>query len=252
MRESRQQKTALITGANGGIGRALVETFRGAGYRVIGTDREAMADHCDCDDFLVADVRTTVEDPAYRRRTFDELRRRVEDRGLDALINNAAAQILGSVEELKVEDWTATLNTNLLAPFLWTQALLPQLRAAQGSVVNVSSIHAHLSKPGFVAYATSKAALSAMTRNMALELGSEVRINAIEPAAVKTDMLVEGFGGREDRFHELNRLHPIGRIAEPEEVARVAVFLCSEAAGFLQGSVVSATGGIHGRLTDPD
>jgi NAD(P)-dependent dehydrogenase (short-subunit alcohol dehydrogenase family) len=245
-------KTVLITGAGGGIGKALVRTFSEAGYRVVGTDREAPETSSGCDAFVTADLRRTVADPAYAADRFDELRTAFEPGQLGALINNAAVQVLKPIEDLTVDDWTLTLNTNLLAPFVWTQALLPDLRAAGGSVVNISSIHAHQSKPRFVAYATSKAALSAMTRNMAIELGAQVRINAIEPAAVRTDMLLEGFEGREERLADLERCHPVDRLAEPDEIARVALFLCSDSASFLQGSVVAATGGIHGVLTDPD
>ena len=249
---STQAKTVLITGANGGIGQSLVRAFAGSGYRVIGTDRDDAVRGLPCDEFIVVDVRQTVEDAEYAERSFRALRELCGNSGLDALINNAAVQILASVEDLTVSDWFATLNTNLVGPFFWVQALMPLLRKSQGSVVNISSIHAHQSKARFVAYATSKAALSAMTRNMAIEMGSDVRINAIEPAAVKTEMLLDGFRGQQERLDELNKIHPIGRIAEPDEVARIAVFLCSDSASFLQGSVISATGGIHGRLTDPE
>lgn len=247
-----RKKTVLVTGAGGGIGQALVGTFSNAGYRVVGTDREAPEVSHACDAFVAADLRRTVEDPAYAADRFSELKAACAPGGLDALVNNAAVQVLKPIDELTVSDWTLTLNTNLLAPFLWIQALLPDLRAARGSVVNVSSIHARQSKSRFVAYATSKAALSAMTRNLALELGAEVRINAIEPAAVRTDMLLEGFEGRRERLAELERCHPVGRLAEPDEIARIALFLCSDAASFLQGSVIAATGGIHGVLTDPE
>lgn len=245
-------KTALVTGANGGIGRAIAHAFLDAGFRVIGTDRGERHHHLECDEYLIADLQQTVEDPDYAERTFKALKALCPDQSLHALVNNAAIQVVRPVRELNVDDWTTTLNINLIAPFLWAQAFLSLLTKARGSVVNISSIHAQQSKAGFVAYATSKAGVSALTRNMAIELGSEVRINAIEPAAVRTDMLVDGFMGDETRLRKLDEIHPIGRIAEPEEIARVAVFLCSADASFLQGSVVSASGGIHNCLHDPD
>lgn len=250
--KEQRGNTALITGAGGGIGRALVQAFSEAGYRVVGTDRTAPGESLPVDAFVVADLRRTVEDPDYAADRFAELTEACGTEGLDALVNNAAVQIVKPITDLTMNDWSATMNTNLLAPFLWTQTLLPALRSARGSVVNISSIHAHQSKARFVAYATSKAALSAMTRNMAIELGGAIRINAIEPAAVKTDMLLEGFEGRSERLAELEQCHPLGRLADPAEIARVALFLCSNAASFLQGSVISASGGIHGVLTDPE
>ena len=153
-------------------------------------------------------------------------------RGVAALINNAAVQIVKPMEMLTTEDWISTLNVNLLAPFLLTQALLKELEAAAGAVINISSIHATQSKPEFAAYATSKAALNGLTRNLAVELGGRVRINAICPAAVTTPMLLEGFAGREVALDRLAQMHPAGRIGEPREVAALAFFLVSDAAGF--------------------
>ena len=95
----------------------------------------------------------------------------------DALMNNAAVQILGGFDSLTRSDWQQTLRVNLLAPCIWKQALMPGLEAAKGSVVNISSIHARLTKKNFVAYATSRAALSDMTRAMAADLGGRVRVN---------------------------------------------------------------------------
>ena len=129
---------------------------------------------------------------------------------------------------------------------------MKELTQAHGSVVNISSIHAQQSKTNFVAYATSKAALNALTRNMAIDLGRHIRVNAIEPAAVRTEMLVQGFQGDGNRLANLELFHPIGRIAEPDEIAKIAVFLCSDDASFLQGSIISATGGILGCLSDPE
>ena len=241
----------VITGAGGGIGGAMVKTFHASGYMVIATDKDPPEIKLPFEQFIQADVQKTVMDPQYARDVFDRIRAYLPKRQLNALVNNAAVQILGSCESLSRADWRNTLDINLLAPFFWIQSLLGELEAANGSVVNVSSVHAHQTKKNFVAYATSKAALSALTRNMAVDLGKKIRVNAIEPAAVRTGMLIQGFEGSEQGLGELEAFHPIGRIAEPAEIAKIAVFLCSDDASFLQGSVVSATGGIHGCLSDP-
>ena len=100
------------------------------------------------------------------------------------------------------------MEVNLLAPFVLTKLLLPQLEQAKGSVINVSSIHAHLTKANFVAYATSKAALSGLTRSMAIDLADRVRVNAIEPAAIETQMLLSGFDNDKDQLEKLKKLSP--------------------------------------------
>jgi len=244
--------SVLITGAAGGIGQALVKSFHQNGYFVIATDVRPLEEKLPADCFIKADLDHTVTDENYAADIFRQIRTAIPGPGLNALVNNAAAQLLDTSENLSRKSWQRTLNVNLLAPFFWTQDLLPELKQAGGCVVNISSIHARLSKKQFVAYATSKAALSALTRNMAIDLGSKIRINAIEPAAVGTDMLVEGFASEPEKLAQLDECHPLGRIAEPDEIADLAVFLCSARASFLQGCIIPANGGLGGRLFDPD
>jgi len=241
----------LITGACGGIGHALVKAFHEENYSVIATDRMGPVDDLPFEHFIRADLDRTVTDTQYASEIFQQIREYLPVEGLKALINNAAVQILAPCEELTREAWANTLNVNLLAPFFWTQALLAQLEQANGSVVNISSIHARLTKAGFISYATSKAALSALTRNMAVDIGNRIRVNAIEPAAVGTDMLLNGFEGKTGSLRELESYHPIGRIAEPMEIAKTAVFLCSKNASYLHGSIIPISGGILGCLSDP-
>ena len=241
---SHNSRTALITGAAGGIGQALVRAFGEAGYAVIATDIAAPPHDLPCQSFVEADLQKTVTDEAYAEEVFGEIRGQLGGNPLKVLVNNAATQILGKVEDLTRSDWRATLDINLLTPFFWTQAFLPELTASRGSVVNISSIHAKLTKPRFAAYATSKAALTGLTRSMALELGDRIRVNAIEPAAIDTPMLQAGFEGDEEGFSRLARCHPTQCIGKPEEVARIAVMLAEDGLSFLNGAVVPLDGGI--------
>jgi NAD(P)-dependent dehydrogenase (short-subunit alcohol dehydrogenase family) len=246
------QRLALVTGAAGGIGRALVRAFGAAGYEVIATDCLARPEGLDCALYLEADLARTVRDVPYAATVFDRVRDRAGAGGLHALVNNAALQVLGGLDDLSLDDWQRTLDVNLLAPFLWTQALRAELEAARGCVVNVSSIHARLTKRNFVAYATSKAALSGMTRALAVDAGARIRVNAIEPAAIDTPMLRAGFEGDPAGFDRLEAFHPAGRIGRPDEVAALAVALCRGDLGFANGSCVALDGAIGGRLHDPD
>lgn len=245
-------KTVVITGAAGGIGSAMVRVFAEAGYSVIGTDRALKAPEAlPLAHYIQADLERTVNDAAYAGQVFEQIRAWLPMGRLDALINNAAVQILGGVDRLTVSDWQMTLNVNLVAPFLWVQALLPELERANGSVVNVSSIHAKQTKSNFVAYATSKAALSGMTRAMAVDLGGRVRVNAIEPAAIATDMLRAGFAGKDELFSKLEQCHPQGRIGDPVEVGQCALALVDGLGRFVHGACLSIDGGISDRLFDP-
>lgn len=242
-------KTALITGALGGIGQALCSEFQKAGYFVIGTDKRE--GKCACDAFLNVDIRDLYSKAEVRERVLGEVRAILGERGLTVLINNAASQVLNKTDDVKISDWDDTLETNLVAPFLLIQSLLPDLEKAKGSVVNIASIHAVATKPGFVCYATSKAALVGMTRALAVDLGPRVRVNAINPAATATPMLLAGFEGRSAEFDELAKKHPLERIAQPWEVAKTALFLASPDAAFITGASLHIDGGIGGRLHDP-
>lgn len=242
-------KTALITGALGGIGQALCTEFKRAGYFVIGTDKRA--GQCACDAFINIDIRELYTREDRRKSLVDEVRGIIGQNGLKVLVNNAATQILNRTDDIKISDWDDTLQTNLIAPFLMLQSFLPDLEKAKGSVVNIASIHSELTKPRFVCYATSKAALVGMTRALAVDLGARIRVNAISPAATATPMLLAGFEGKSKEFDELAKNHPLERIAQPWEVAKTAIFLASEDAAFITGACLHIDGGIAGRLHDP-
>ena len=179
-----------------------------------------------------------------------KLNQEVEGR-LDLLVNNAAHQVVTSIGDATPQHWQDTLNTNLLAPFWLTKGLLSALRETRGCVVNISSVHARLTKPGFSLYATSKAALVSLTRSMALELAPHVRVNAILPAATDTPMLAAGFADNPGLAQDLAAHHPLQRIARSEEIAQAVVFLGTPASSFVTGSALSVDGGIAGLLHDP-
>jgi NAD(P)-dependent dehydrogenase (short-subunit alcohol dehydrogenase family) len=252
-------EVALITGAAGGLGQALCRRFGDSGYRIIGLDcvgLDCVQGAARCEAFVEADLEALCASPEGLASVFERIRGLIlttnkQDGGLAVLVNNAACQVLGPVEALSIADWHRSLSVNLLAPFLLTQGLLPELMRARGSVINITSVHAKVTKPGFCCYASSKAALEGMTRSMATELGTRVRVNAIAPAAFATPMLEAGFAGRDEARRQLGEMHPVGRIGQPEEIAECALFLASPKAGFINGAVLQIDGGISKRLYDP-
>lgn len=245
------KKWALVTGALGGIGQALVKEFVAEGYKVIATDIKNSSDNANNVYFLQLDLEEFVVNETYATKFYEKVTEITNGVGISSLINNAAIQILADTRDITRKQWNTSFNVNLSAPFFLSKLFLDELAKNNGSIVNISSIHATQTKKEFVAYATTKAALSSMTRNMVLDVGSKIRINAIEPAAIATDMLKAGFVGKEDEFTKLEMFHPYGRVGNPEEVAKLAVFLSSENAGFVQGACISASGGIQGCLSDP-
>jgi NAD(P)-dependent dehydrogenase (short-subunit alcohol dehydrogenase family) len=241
----------LITGACGGIGVELVRAYYEAGYQVIAMDSEPRVSSLSDVDFLQFDLTSLVMNNSARGHIREEVQRLLGTNSLKALINNAAVQIVKPFEEINLEDWKVTLDVNLLAPFFCSQIFFDLLENSKGSILNISSIHASQTKKGFSAYATSKAALSSLTRLLAIELGSRVRVNAIEPGAISTQMLESGFKNHSELRHALDNLQPMKRIGKPEEVAKLALFLTSEDAQFINGAAMAIDGGIRNQLHDP-
>lgn len=245
------KKSALITGAAGGLGHAMVKAFRDAGYRVIATDIVERPKYLVCDHYIKADLCRYAEENAYANQINAILNDQL-DGGLDVLINNAAIQILGKADLLTRQDWRTTLDVNLLAPFFLIQSMISVLENVHGCVINIGSIHARLTKQNFVAYATSKAAMAGMTRALAIDFGARIRVNAIEPGALETNMLLDSFSKHPELYQELSSCHPIGRIGYTQEIASAALWLASEECSFIHGECIRIDGGISNRLHDPD
>lgn len=227
--------SVVVTGASNGIGAACVRAFQTAGRTVVGVDAEAASE---ADEHLVVDL--GGEDCG------NVVAEALEGRPVEALVNNAAYAFYGPADETEVSTWNETLAVNLRAPFLLAVALHPSLRSAGGSVVNISSVHALATSPGVAAYAASKGGLVAMTRALAVEWAPSVRVNCVLPGAVDTRMLAEGLGRSGSTVEELGRRHPIGRVAEPEDIAETVLFLAR--AEVMTGAALVADGGATARL----
>jgi glucose 1-dehydrogenase len=248
------QKTMLITGAAGGIGRATVHLFAGRGWRVIGVDR------CDFGPgfpenglFISSDVSV-----GENFGTIFNQARAFTDR-LDALVNNAAIQVNKPLLETGVEEWDSVMASNLRSTFLGVKLAHPLIKAAGGgAIVNVSSVHAVATSVGVCAYAASKGGLLAFTRAVAIEFAPDnIRCNAILPGAVDTPMLRAGLnrghlsgGDLMARLDNLARKTVNGRIGQPEEIAHAIYFLAdNEQSSFMTGQALIIDGGATARLS---
>jgi len=246
-------RSVLITGANGGIGRAAVLEFSQRGWDVIGVDRDPLGfDFPKKGLFLQADI--------SQPDNVDEIFSQVAEayKKLDALVNNAAIQVAKPLIETTLEEWDALMDINLRAVFYSVQQAYPLLKVAKGAIVNVSSVHAVATSADIASYAASKGALLALTRAMAIEFAKdEVRVNAILPGAVDTPMLEAGLsrghvsgGSLEDRKADLARKHVIGRVGTPQEIAKAIVFLAdNEQSSFMTGQPLIVDGGATIRLS---
>lgn len=244
-------RSVVITGANGGIGAALVDAFAGAGWRVIATSQSRPPAKSPAHKFIQADLAALANDEKAMADFAKTVVAAAGDKPLSVLVNNAALQILGPLAKLSAADIRQSMAVNVIAPFLLAKAFLPQLEANRGAIINIGTVHAQSTKPGFAAYATSKTALHGLTRALAVDLGPKVRVNTLAPAATATPMLMAGFKGESDKFKALEGCHPLNRIASTEEIAKIALFLASDDAAFITGATLYADGGVLARLHDP-
>ncbi len=240
-------KIAIITGVLGGIGSELAKKFKEHGYFVYGLDIRSSEIH-EANKLIVFDLNKFSKGGDYYNEWADFFKD--EFQSADVLINNAAVQLLGSIEKIKLEDWEETLRVNLTGPLLLSQLLLDKLELSKGCIINIGSIHHQLTKPNFVSYATSKSALIGLTKALAVDLQGRVRVNAISPAAIETAMLRAGFDNDENAIDELRKIHPVQRIGYPSDVAKMALFLASDNSGFIHGANLSLDGGISSVLKD--
>ena len=241
------KKTILITGSNGAIGQGLCCGFKDDGWRVIGTDIQKFNNNVDA--YIPIDLDLLCSDDSYREQSIKSIIN-VCHEGLDVLINNAAIQILNPISKLTVQDWTKSINVNLNSVFILTKELLPKLKKAKGCVINISSIHAQLTKPDFSAYATSKAGLAGLTKSLSVELGAKVRVNSITPAAISTPMLEAGFSKDQKARLDLDAYHPTGSVGVVKDIVSASLYL-SKAGSFVNGANINIDGGIGTRLYDP-
>jgi NAD(P)-dependent dehydrogenase (short-subunit alcohol dehydrogenase family) len=242
----------LITGAAGGIGSATVAAFAEAGWTVLATDRRAESHPAGAARFYPADV---AEEAAVQV-LFDRVRQ--DQDHLDALVNNAAIQITKPLVETMVEEWDSVMDSNLRSAFLTARLAHPLLRKARGAIVNVSSVHAVATSADIAAYAASKGGLVALTRAMAIEFAPDgIRVNAVLPGAVDTEMLRNGLSrgdqrGRsvQEQLENLGRRTALGRVGRPAEIAQSILFLADQArSSFITGQALIIDGGATTRLS---
>lgn len=233
---SLTDRIAIVTGHRGGIGAAIADVLRDEGAVVEGLDLPEI-------DLADPDALTRAAEAVIARHG-----------GVDILVNNAGVTTLGTVLDTSLEELNRVFAVNFKAPYLLIQALLPSMIArGGGAVINIASDQALVGKRYSAAYGASKAALAQLTKSAALDwAGSNVRFNCIAPGSTDTAMLHEVTATLQARWpgtftataeDAYREAVPMGRLADPMEIARVVVFLASDAAAFITGAVIPVDGG---------
>jgi NAD(P)-dependent dehydrogenase (short-subunit alcohol dehydrogenase family) len=246
-------RVALVTGGNRGIGRAVVERLATEGASVISLQRNLSPSQVDWavpDPARVIVARGDIRESASVKGAIEEA---VGEFGrLDIIVNNAAVGLLRSVENTDDEDYDVLFDTNLRGIFHTSRHGIPHLRrAGGGSIVNIGSVAAYVGFLTDAAYCASKGAVLALTKQMAIEYARErIRVNCVSPGFVETEQMRDYVQGQPDPAtaeEEITALHPMGRIAQPAEIAAVVAFLASDDASFVTGTSLVADGGMLAR-----
>jgi NAD(P)-dependent dehydrogenase (short-subunit alcohol dehydrogenase family) len=242
---NNKQRVMLITGAAGGIGRATVQLFAEKGWVVIGVDRNQFGEDFPTNGLF---IKADISNPSNLEVIYDAVKEFTDN--LDAVVNNAALQVVKPLLETTVEEWDAVMASNLRSVFLGAKLAYPLLKnRGGGAIVNVSSVHAIATSAGVGSYAASKGGLLALTRSMAIEFSQDnIRVNAILPGAVDTPMLSAHLD--QVRLENLAKRTVNGRIGLPLELAHTIYFLADEEqSSFMTGQSIVVDGGATAKLS---
>lgn len=248
-------KVSLVTGSGAGIGRAIAEAFAREGATVVVADINAAAasetvDLIRAQGGTAISVVTDVADPESVRRLADATVGKFH--AVDILMNNAGIQVNKKIEDTTPAEWNRQMAVNIGGVFLCSKYFLPHLRATRGCIVNMSSVNGTFVEPMCAGYCATKAAILGFTKALAIDHGWEgIRINAICPGYIDAGLAEGYFQVQPDPQAariQAGKLHALGRIGRPEEVARLAVFLASDEASFITGAAVAVDGGFSAGL----
>ncbi|WP_411144397.1 SDR family NAD(P)-dependent oxidoreductase [Streptomyces sp. x-80] len=236
-------RTALVTGAAGGLGAAVAETLHNAGAQVALLDQDSEANRHTAT--RIGDSAVAITADLADLTQLDRAHREAVERlgTIDILVNNAAMAPMNGLWEIEPAEWDAVFAVNVRASFFLTRTVAEGMRTRGfGRVVNIASLSGQKARPTSVHYGVSKAALIAMTRNFALDLAAHgVTVNAVAPGMIETPM-VHTIG--KQKMAELAADIPVGRIAEPTEVADLVCFLAGDTGAFITGATYDINGGV--------
>jgi 3-oxoacyl-[acyl-carrier protein] reductase len=237
-------RTALITGAGQGIGQACAEIFAERGARVVLLDKNEITLPKVADRLVESGAKVTARiiDLTHAEALRELVEEIKKETPIDILVNNAGFDRPGVTAKTDIGDFNAVMGIHVLVPFLLTKMLLPDMRAAKwGRIINISSVYGLLGAKGEVAYATAKAGIVGLTKTTAREGGPDgVTVNAIAPGLIRTPPII----AMPDKYKAPILAETLlGRIGEPEDIARAAAFLASNDAAFITGAVIPVSGG---------
>lgn len=250
-----KDKVAIVTGAGKGIGWGIAKVFSQEGAKVVVVDWDEEAGKKTAEEihqsggealFVHCDVSNEQQVRAMIQKTLERFGR------IDVLVNNAGVGVYKSVLDASSADWDHCLAVNLKGVFLCSKYAIPHMQAVgKGAIVNISSVHSHATVNGVAPYAASKGGITALTRNMAIDYGPTIRVNAIAPGWVLTPLIQSIFNSYPDPAEQqrlVEQRQVMKRIGRPEDIGYAAAFLASDEASFITGTQLFVDGGLTAQL----
>ena len=240
---NNQTKVAIVTGAAKGIGRSCVLHFANQGYKVFAWDVDS-----------VSLDRLAIEYPSVTTKVCDvtnseSIQEALSDiNQVNYLVNNAGIQRYGTAVTTSIQEWDEVMNANVKSAFLCSQQVIPLMQqAGSGVIINVSSVQAYISQHNVAAYTTSKSALLGLTRSIAVDYAPKIRCLAVCPGTVDTPMLRQSLASAQDPeaiMEECRQMHLTKEIGDPDDIAALIGYLCSDSAKFMTGQSIRIDGGL--------
>ena len=246
-------KAVIVTGGGQGIGLGITQSMLDAGASVLIAQRSPLPDQL-AEHERVSWIEADLALPDSFKAIADKAQQLFGK--VDALINNAGIMFEKTLDDMQLDEWNHMMAVNLTAPVFLCKQLLPLIRASDGgSVINIGSIEGLASNPEHAAYCASKGGVHALTRAMAVDLGKDnIRVNAIAPGWIRSDLSDNYINVQQDpqsAWEGLHKMHPVGRIGEPQDVGKLAVYLASDDSTFITGQIIVIDGGRTSKLPLP-
>ena len=248
---SLQEKVAVVTGGGQGIGLGISRALLDAGASLLIAQRSALPTELEQKRvrWIEADLADAGSFAAIETAAAQHYGR------VDIFVNNAGFMFEKPLAEMQLDEWNRMLAVNLTAPAFLSRQLLPLLRVNGGSIVNIGSIEGLAANPQHAAYCASKGGVHGLTRALAVDLGRDgIRVNAIAPGWIRSDLSDDYINAQADpaaAWEGLHKMHPAGRVGEPADVGKLAVYLASDDSEFVTGQVIVIDGGRTSKLPLP-
>jgi NAD(P)-dependent dehydrogenase (short-subunit alcohol dehydrogenase family) len=239
-------KSIIVTGCSGEIGSAICDKLIKSGYNIVGIDNKIPKTKLTKLKFIKLDLEKIASDKIYYLKNKKYIEKIIKGKKISGLIHSAAFQVFKKFNRLSYEDLRKSFDINFFSVFQLFKLVQKNLIFNKGFFINISSIHSSLTKKNFTAYSTSKSALTSLTKSLSIEVGNKIICICIEPGAVDTNMLFKTIDKK--NYYKFKNSIPVKKISQPEDIAKLVLFLIESKIEYMNGSIIDISGGVKNIL----